>query len=679
MTLKGKCNRKTGMCECYSGFTGAACDQMLCPMGGEVNDISLPFKSNIPQICSGHGTCKSLRHASSYVDYVNYFQYNVYNDWDADMIHGCVCSPGWEGVACEKRSCPRGDDPMTPGQDEIQVIDCKCSTCTGGVNITWMGETVSIPYDATWALVNYKLSKLSNLKPGFILWDFTGPGSVASDTFCPATGSAVKISIYVIRSPVWQSFQLSTYGGFIPSILAVRTRGQVSSIDSSFQIGAYSQLGVGREWLECSNHGECDHSTGECTCYNGFGPSDGMGNQGRLNDPARNFKDCGHNNTLSATLRCPVANGAKCSNHGVCQPDGTCACSGNYTGIACNKLACPMGKAWFGDNVGVGHSTLAVCSGVGTCDSSTGTCTCLPGFSGNGCQYLACPVGRKTGEVCGGNGACLTLREMAPLAYTPQKVLGGYTYTTPWDADMVRGCMCDRAPSVDNFFHVDYPLSLQQLTPAYSGKSPIVSENVTHYLERFYRGPFAQTATDFTGYACESALCPRGDDPKTSTDVNEIQSIVCDTSDNTRSFTLSFRQNTTLAISPLYTTAQLEYALEQLFTIGSVSVTGVSTTAPICSPAGTQVFIEFLTEYGDLPLMSYNILPGTSGDTHIGIVISEYQKGTKEDLECSAQGICDESTGICNCMPGWGSSNGTMFAPGERGDCSYRDPLYTVS
>jgi hypothetical protein len=46
--------------------------------------------------------------------------------------------------------------------------------------------------------------------------------------------------------------------------------------------------------------------------------------------------------------------------------------------------------------------------------------------------------------------------------------------------------------------------------------------------------------------------------------------------------------------------------------------------------------------------------------------LSGYPAGTKEEVECSGQGMCDEYLGQCTCFEGFGSSNGTIDNPGER-------------
>ncbi len=40
--------------------------------------------------------------------------------------------------------------------------------------------------------------------------------------------------------------------------------------------------------------------------------------------------------------------------------------------------------------------------------------------------------------------------------------------------------------------------------------------------------------------------------------------------------------------------------------------------------------------------------------------------GTKDDLECSGMGLCEDTTGICKCAEGYQSSNGDLTTPGER-------------
>merc|ERR1719478_1633316 len=82
---KGECDRKSGQCKCFDGYTGSACRRMKCD-----------------DDCNGHGVCETLARASG-----------GYAGWDAAKIQVCVCDPGYEGDKCEKKMCKKGDDPMT--------------------------------------------------------------------------------------------------------------------------------------------------------------------------------------------------------------------------------------------------------------------------------------------------------------------------------------------------------------------------------------------------------------------------------------------------------------------------------------------------------------------------------------------------------------------------------------
>jgi len=82
---KGMCNRASGQCECFPGFTGEGCTRTACP-----------------DDCSGHGTCTRM------VD-----KAPSYRGWDLYATQECKCDPGYFGPNCSLRKCPMGDDPVT--------------------------------------------------------------------------------------------------------------------------------------------------------------------------------------------------------------------------------------------------------------------------------------------------------------------------------------------------------------------------------------------------------------------------------------------------------------------------------------------------------------------------------------------------------------------------------------
>lgn len=668
----GTCDRTTGNCKCRYGFGGPACDVLLCPRGPS-HSMS-PEGTLVP--CNGNGRCISLRQAAVTQDYINFSNYTVYTDWDADMIHGCACQKGWEGPACDRRSCPKGVDPLVGAVNEVQLIDCKCTTCSGGMYLRFRGkETAYIPYDASRQLIRYHLERLSTV-------DRVSVTFLKQTKLCSSAGSVARIEFRLPKGDL-ETMALRTQGSLAGTI-SVIAGGQYSSVLNSEK----SNDGT-HKYSECSDRGECDYSTGVCSCYPGFRSSNGGGAIGTRGD-------CGYQQTVNITygLRkheynesmpnqwqgieaviqntsCPFTEyGGDCNGKGTCvSATKTCVCDYGYEGPRCDRKSCGKAQTWFGD-VGPLHSHWSVCGGIGECDYVTGKCVRCGGdwgvFAGDRCEYMTCPQNGLAGA-CSGQGQCLSMKNLAAVAYTSKKELSTFTYAAAWDSNMIYGCACYRAPSVDNFFY--------DMLDAPDMRIP----NAIDPTRFFYRGPYANAATDFTGYMCTSARCPHGDNPATRDGQNEVQKMVCTA--NKGNFSVVFRENVTEAIDFNTSAAGFEYALQKLHTISRVSVTIEGSgyyklPDSICHSSGNlSVYIEFLSEFGDLPLLKTSNSQLLIKATGAGgsVAFTEYQRGTKEDVECSAQGTCNETSGVCKCLPGYRSSNGTIDFPGNRGDCTFKN------
>jgi len=97
---KGICDRSSGDCTCFEGYDGSACQRASCPTssGG---------------VCSGHGLCSTIKEIARF-DYNN-----TYNLWDEYSSMGCICDFGYDGPDCSEKICKYGTDPLY--SDEINI------------------------------------------------------------------------------------------------------------------------------------------------------------------------------------------------------------------------------------------------------------------------------------------------------------------------------------------------------------------------------------------------------------------------------------------------------------------------------------------------------------------------------------------------------------------------------
>lgn len=348
---------------------------------------------------------------------------------------------------------------------------------------------------------------------------------------------------------------------------------------------------------------------------------------------------------LAALLSQPCPN--LCSGHGWCDSgDRRCRCYAGYQAADCTERVCPAGPAWADHADALMVSDVAhleaECSNRGICERARGACVCVDGFTGAACERKACP------NDCNGQGKCTSLEDYATQVDLGQGLTsyifetGGSMPTRPlstglWDAEQMYGCVCD-----DGYF----------------------------------------------GYDCLKRTCPAGDDPlPSSATTYNVQRMTC-TADG-GSFYLSFKGHFTEALSFGATPAALEAALNALPSImtppsqdWSQGVSIETSSRVLCDKDGTQVEIKFLQDYGELPLLLANVQQLTlSTGSASRIKLEKTQIGTKQSLECSGRGTCDNELGTClcdvSCAEGCFSTSDGYGNPGGRGDCGYRDGTVT--
>ena len=143
---RGICDRSSGQCDCFDGFTGKACAYTTCP-----NE------------CSGHGTCeyveeltvgsvagdyysdvfKGFHTESVALDYVNTL-------WDAGKSRACLCDPMYTEVDCSRKMCSKGNDVLDTRSDttdtllyQVQNITINLATDETGEVKNFMGENAT--------------------------------------------------------------------------------------------------------------------------------------------------------------------------------------------------------------------------------------------------------------------------------------------------------------------------------------------------------------------------------------------------------------------------------------------------------------------------------------------------------------------------------------------------------
>lgn len=297
---KGQCDRATGQCTCFDGYTGHACQRSACPNGCSGNGVCLPL-AEVAQFALNKRDTASLDGKVLHSGVSRGFEYRL---WDAKQRQACVCDAGFVGVDCSLRQCPRGDDPVTTGRHACGGDDCRQDVQT----VQFLGADV-VTASATSAKVTFALihthwdgEEYTSASRSVSLGSPTDEGATPSSLTAFVkqallglpNAAVTDISVTCTETPGGSDCTSSvdpntnfvldvtfrTPSGSVPQLrlaLADATPGAAATYRTNSFIKVLDKpdsSNGNNERVECSNRGVCDYASGECSCFTGYtGPA----------------------------------------------------------------------------------------------------------------------------------------------------------------------------------------------------------------------------------------------------------------------------------------------------------------------------------------------------------------------------------------------------------------------
>ena len=252
---QGLCDRKTGSCDCFDSFTGAACQRTMCP-----ND------------CNGRGNCLTMQDISltQGADYDHSIALAgdgigvQYTNWDNSSLVMCRCDYGFFGPDCSQLMCPKGDDPSTLNQVKKQlkvtVSTASDANLAGTLGLEFQAETAYIPLDEP-SGGKCKRGLEDSFKYKEVTCVFE---EIAANTEYAFTITFEEWPLYPVEN------NLHSHDGNPAKTEFFCDQTLTSHSDLTCTFVDVVNTGI-QEYNYCSDRGICDFTSGRCKCIAGYG------------------------------------------------------------------------------------------------------------------------------------------------------------------------------------------------------------------------------------------------------------------------------------------------------------------------------------------------------------------------------------------------------------------------
>lgn len=284
----GICDRSSGTCKCFSGFSGSSCQRSTCG----------------PSDCGDHGKCTtidemhrlygpSLSQSKSLGVPQDIFQ--RYANWEANSTTGCVCDMGRFGADCSLIMCPKGNDPLQAAYvtGVGRTIHISAATPVMPTELTGLGFRFSFngfsfyisPHKMATRSWNSShcaaaFSSLPNIEKATcsdVIYDVAKASNGWQWTLT-TTATLISYPMMPVENNIFTNNGLANQGVLgcdtallhgVNNSLTIHTGAPFLNATCTISDTTDTTLKL-PEYTMCSNRGLCNFFTGSCYCLEGF-------------------------------------------------------------------------------------------------------------------------------------------------------------------------------------------------------------------------------------------------------------------------------------------------------------------------------------------------------------------------------------------------------------------------